>query len=64
MSDQLEVNSEHHFDHSAWETPDPGFWTKHDYIVVRADERGLGQSPDFLDTMSKGTSVQHHWHNA
>ncbi|KAA8618291.1 Peptidase S15/CocE/NonD C-terminal, partial [Pyrenophora tritici-repentis] len=56
MSDQLEVNSEHHFDHSAWETPDPGFWTKHDYIVVRADERGLGQSPDFLDTMSKGTS--------
>ena len=51
-----EVNPEHHSDHSAWETPDPGFWTKHDYVVVRADERGLGQSPGFLDTMSRGTS--------
>ncbi|KAE8861480.1 hypothetical protein PTNB73_07034 [Pyrenophora teres f. teres] len=51
-----EVNPEHHSDHSAWETPDPGFWTKHDYIIVRADERGLGQSPGFLDTMSRGTS--------
>lgn len=51
-----EVNPDHHSDHSAWETPDPAFWTKHDYIVVRADERGLGQSPGFLDTMSRGTS--------
>jgi putative CocE/NonD family hydrolase len=51
-----EVNPEHHSDHSAWETPDPGFWTKNDYIIVRADERGLGQSPGFLDTMSRGTS--------
>ncbi|KAI0572519.1 X-Pro dipeptidyl-peptidase protein [Pyrenophora tritici-repentis] len=51
-----EVNPEHHSDHSAWETPDPGFWTKHDYVIVRADERGLGQSPGFLDTMSRGTS--------
>lgn len=25
-------------------------------MVVRADERGLGQSPGVLDTMSKGTS--------
>ncbi|KAJ4286848.1 hypothetical protein N0V90_013101 [Kalmusia sp. IMI 367209] len=51
-----EVNTEHHSAHSAWETPDPGFWTKHGYAVVRADERGLGQSPGFLDTMSRGTS--------
>ena len=51
-----EVNSDHHSAHSAWETPDPGFWTKHGYAVVRADERGLGQSPGLLDTMSCGTS--------
>lgn len=51
-----EVNPEHHSDHSAWETPDPGFWTKHGYAIVRADECGLGQSPGFLDTMSRGTS--------
>ncbi|KAF2003499.1 X-Pro dipeptidyl-peptidase protein [Amniculicola lignicola CBS 123094] len=52
----VQVNPEHHSEHSAWETPDPGFWTKHGYAVVRADERGLGQSPGFLDTMSRGTS--------
>jgi predicted acyl esterase len=51
-----EVNPEHHSAHSAWETPDPGFWTNHGYAIVRADERGLGQSPGFLDTMSRGTS--------
>lgn len=51
-----EVNPEHKSEHSAWETPDPGFWTKHGYAIVRADERGLGQSPGILDTMSKGTS--------
>jgi len=50
------VNPEHKSPHSAWETPDPGFWTKHGYVVVRADERGLGQSPGLLDTMSRGTS--------
>jgi putative CocE/NonD family hydrolase len=50
------VNPAHHSDHSVWETPDPAFWTKHGYIIVRADERGLGQSPGFLDTMSRGTS--------
>lgn len=36
--------------------PDPGFWTTHGYAVVRVDERGLGQSPGLLDTMSKSTS--------
>ncbi|CAK7210567.1 hypothetical protein SEUCBS140593_000872 [Sporothrix eucalyptigena] len=51
-----EVNPRHKSAHSAWETPDPGFWTEHGYAVVRADERGLGQSPGVLDTMSRGTS--------
>jgi len=51
-----EVNPEHKSQHSAWETPDPKYWTSHGYAVVRVDERGLGQSPGILDTMSKGTS--------
>ncbi|KAI0536016.1 Alpha/Beta hydrolase protein [Xylaria digitata] len=51
-----EVNPQHKSAHSAWETPDPAFWTGHGYAVVRADERGLGQSPGVLDTMSRGTS--------
>lgn len=51
-----EVNPAHKSAHAAWETPDPGFWTSHGYAVVRADERGLGQSPGVLDTMSRGTS--------
>lgn len=50
------MNPQHKSPHSAWETPDPGFWTSHSYAVVRADERGLGQSPGVLDTMSRGTS--------
>ncbi|EMC99530.1 hypothetical protein BAUCODRAFT_29893 [Baudoinia panamericana UAMH 10762] len=51
-----EVNPQQKSDHSVWETPDPAFWTKHGYAVVRADERGTGQSPGLLDTMSRGTS--------
>ncbi|KAK0384826.1 hypothetical protein NLU13_7304 [Sarocladium strictum] len=51
-----ELNPEHKSEHAAWETPDPGFWTKQGYAVVRADERGIGQSRGFLDTMSRGTS--------
>lgn len=43
-------------EHAAWETPDPGYWTSKGYIVVRVDERGAGQSPGELDTMSRGTS--------
>jgi putative CocE/NonD family hydrolase len=42
--------------HAAWETPDPAYWTSKGFIVVRADERGAGQSPGLLDTMSRGTS--------
>lgn len=47
---------EHHSPHSAWETPDPGFWTRNGYALVRADEVGLGQSPGIMDTMSRSTS--------
>ena len=32
------------------------FWCKQGYAIVRADERGLGQSPGIMDTMSSGTS--------
>lgn len=51
-----ELNPQHKSKYSAWETPDPVFWTARGYVVVRADERGLGQSPGLLDTMSRGTS--------
>lgn len=51
-----EVPPEHKSKYAAWETPEPVFWTKHGYVVVRVDERGLGQSPGVLDTMSRGTS--------
>lgn len=51
-----EVNAEHRSKYSAWETPDPVYWCKAGYAIVRADERGLGQSPGLCDTMSRGTS--------
>ena len=51
-----EVNPSQKSAHSAWETPDPGYWTSQGYAVLRVDERGLGQSPGLLDTMSKSTS--------
>ncbi|OJJ76621.1 hypothetical protein ASPBRDRAFT_39116 [Aspergillus brasiliensis CBS 101740] len=51
-----EVNPQHKSAHSAWETPDPGYWTQRGYIVLRVDERGIGQSPGRLDVLSRGTS--------
>ncbi|KAH7133855.1 Alpha/Beta hydrolase protein [Dactylonectria macrodidyma] len=51
-----EVNPEHKSEHSAWETPDPAFWTAHGYAVLRVDERGCGQSGGMLDSMSSTTS--------
>ncbi|KAI9034801.1 Alpha/Beta hydrolase protein [Aspergillus affinis] len=51
-----QVNPEMKSAHSSWETPDPGFWTRQGYVIVRVDERGAGQSPGELDTMSRGTS--------
>ncbi|CCF38510.1 X-Pro dipeptidyl-peptidase protein [Colletotrichum higginsianum] len=51
-----EVDQEQKSQHSTWETPDPGFWTSHGYVVLRVDERGCGQSPGMLDSMSRTTS--------
>ena len=51
-----EVNPEQKSDHSAWELPDPAYWTSQRYAMIRVDERGLGQSPGLLDTMSRSTS--------
>ncbi|RSL56817.1 hypothetical protein CEP53_006692 [Fusarium sp. AF-6] len=51
-----ELNPEHKSQHAAWETPDPAFWTAHSYVVLRVDERGCGQSPGMLDSMSRNTS--------
>lgn len=50
-----QVPSAHKSIDSAWETPDPHYWTSEDYAVLRVDERGLGNSPGFLDTMSHDT---------
>lgn len=41
---------------SAWEVPEPTFWTREGFIVVRVDEQGTGESPGFLDTMSDQTA--------
>jgi putative CocE/NonD family hydrolase len=51
-----QLNPEMKSAHAAWETPDPGYWTGKGYVIVRTDERGAGQSPGLLDTMSRGTS--------
>lgn len=50
------MNPKHQSEHSAFEVPDPKFWTAEGYAVVRADEVGIGQSPGVCDTMSKSTS--------
>ena len=50
------MNPKQKSEHSAWETPDPKYWTSQGYVIVRADERGTGQSPGFLDTMSIETA--------
>ncbi|CAI7613340.1 unnamed protein product [Penicillium pancosmium] len=47
-----EVDPAHQTEHSAWETPTPLFWTNHGYVVVRADEIGIGQSPGVLHVKS------------
>ena len=41
---------------SAWEVPEPTFWTREGFIAIRVDEQGTGQSPGFLDTMSDQTA--------
>ncbi|ORY90085.1 X-Pro dipeptidyl-peptidase protein [Leucosporidium creatinivorum] len=51
-----EIPDEQKSEHSAWETPHPEFWTSQGYTVLRVDERGIGSSPGFMDTMSDQTS--------
>ncbi|KAJ9094994.1 hypothetical protein QFC21_005787 [Naganishia friedmannii] len=51
-----EIPDEQKSKHSAWETPEPTYWTAQGYVVVRVDERGIGASYGFLDTMSDQTS--------
>ncbi|KAB8246776.1 Alpha/Beta hydrolase protein [Aspergillus flavus] len=51
-----QVNPDMKSTYVSWETPDPGLWTRQGYIAVRTDERGSGQSPGELDTMSRGAS--------
>ena len=51
-----QVPTEHKSKYSVWETPEPVFWCKHGYAIVRAYERGLGQSPGVMDTMLRETS--------
>ena len=50
-----EVNPKHKSRYSCWETPDPVYWCREGYVIVRCDERGTGQSPGFLNTMSHET---------
>jgi putative CocE/NonD family hydrolase len=50
-----EVNPKHKSKYSSWETPDPVYWCREGYVIVRCDERGTGQSPGFLDLMSRET---------
>lgn len=47
-----ELHPTHQTEHSAWETPTPQFWTDNGYIVIRADEIGIGQSPGVLNVKS------------
>lgn len=39
-------------EHMVWELPDPEQWVPHGYAVVRADSRGAGRSPGYLDPFS------------
>ncbi|OBT99002.1 hypothetical protein VE01_02513 [Pseudogymnoascus verrucosus] len=50
-----EIDPPHQTEHSAWETPTPKYWTAHGYVVVRADEIGIGQSPGLLSVKSSRT---------
>jgi predicted acyl esterase len=50
------MNPEQKSKYTSWETPEPTYWTKHDYVVVRADERGLGQSPGQINLLSEETA--------
>lgn len=47
----------HQTEHSALETPTPRFWTNNGYIIIRADEIRVSQSPGVLHPYSE--SLQH-----
>jgi predicted acyl esterase len=47
-----QVPAKQQTDHSAFELPTPAYWTSHNYIVVRIDEIGTGQSPGRLNVFS------------
>lgn len=51
-----EIPEEQKSKYSAWEVPEPTYWTRHGYAVLRVDERGIGSSFGFMDTMSDQTS--------
>jgi uncharacterized protein len=36
-----------------WETPDPQWWVPHNYVIVRVDSRGSGESPGYLAPFSQ-----------
>lgn len=37
----------------SWETPNPEFWVPQGYAILRANERGIGNSPGQLDILSE-----------
>lgn len=43
-----------------WETPDPSWWVPNDYVVVRVDSRGSGESPGFLAPFSPQIAQDYH----
>ncbi len=43
-----------------WETPDPSWWVPHDYVIVRVDSRGSGESPGFLAPFSQQIAQDFH----
>jgi len=43
-----------------WETPDPDWWVANDYVLVRVDSRGSGQSPGFLAPFSAQIARDYH----
>ncbi len=43
-----------------WETPDPDWWVPHDYVIVRVDSRGSGESPGFLAPFTQQIAQDYH----
>lgn len=43
-----------------WETADPEWWVPHDYVVVRIDSRGSGESPGHLAPFTQQIAQDFH----